>query len=223
VLEEQSVILCLHGVGPTAKVMEPGERRFWLGHPEFTNLLDFVADHRTEVSLTFDDGNASDFTRVLPELCRRDLTATFFVVAESVGKADMVTPDHLRMLADAGMDVGSHGLRHTDWRAVSSSMLMEELADARDTIQRLTGTPVTKAACPYGSYDRRVLRILREAHYEHIFTADGGPARRQAWVQDRYVVRAGEDIPSVVERLGALTGGLAGAGLRMRRIAKRIR
>ena len=71
-------------------------------------------------------------------------------------------------LAAAGMTIGCHGMRHRAWRGLDDRALREELVDAKAMLEGVVDRPVTQAACPFGSYDRRVLRRLRESGYHHV-------------------------------------------------------
>ena len=72
------------------------------------------------------------------------------------------------------MRIASHGLAHRPWRGLGATELAAELEGSRRLLEAAAGRPVTHAACPFGSYDRRVLHALREAGYERVFTSDGG-------------------------------------------------
>ncbi len=91
------------------------------------------------------------------------------------------------------MRIGSHGMRHRAWRGLDDAALGEELVAAKQELERVLGAPVTEAACPFGSYDRRVLAALRRAGYRHVFTSDRGAARRGEWLQARNTIHAGDD------------------------------
>ena len=54
------------------------------------------------------------------------------------------------------------------------------------------GAEVIEAACPFGSYDRRVLGELRRAGYRKVYTSDRGPAGRGDWLQPRNTVNCGD-------------------------------
>ena len=54
------------------------------------------------------------------------------------------------------MVIGCHGMRHRRWAGLDEPSLREELVDARAIIEEISGQPVVEAACPFGSYDRRV-------------------------------------------------------------------
>ncbi len=182
-----------------SRALDPEEEAVWLEAVDFCSMLDAVAGNPL-VRLTFDDGNASDVEFALGELTRRGLRATFFVVADRIGAPGFLSKADLLELVDAGMDVGSHGYRHRSWRETTDEELAEELVAARDVIADAIGGPVTEAACPFGAYDARVLRALRAAGYNRVFTSDGGSAQPTSWQQPRTTLSRGSDA-SVVARI----------------------
>jgi len=178
------VILNVHGVGPVNRTLEPGEDRLWVSTEQFEQVLETVAG-RSDVLLTFDDGNASDVDIALPLLMKAKVKAEFFVCAGLLGSPGRVDEDGVRELLAAGMQVGSHGWAHRDWRTVTESESEQEFVEAHRVLAKLTGAPVTTVAIPYGSYDRHVLRHLRPAGLRRVYTSDGGPARPHQWLQAR--------------------------------------
>jgi peptidoglycan/xylan/chitin deacetylase (PgdA/CDA1 family) len=203
-VRSRTINLTFHGIGRTERALEPGEELFWLDEHEFECALDSVAG-RSDVHLTFDDGNASDVAHALPQLHRRGLTATFFVVAGRLGTPGFLDETGVRALAEAGMGIGCHGMRHRPWRRLDRPALWEEVVEARRVLEQAANRPVTEAACPFGSYDRRVLSFLRTHGYRRAFTSDSGTVRSGAWIQARNSVRAGE-AGSVIERVLAGDG-----------------
>jgi len=188
----RSINLTFHGIGEPPRPLEPGECSVWLTHEQFLTVLDQAAC-RENVAITVDDGNASDLVHVLPALRERGLTATFFVVAERLGKPHFLDEDGVRALAAAGMEIGCHGLRHRRWRGLDVLALHEELIDAKIILEGVVGRPVTRAACPFGSYDRRVLRAARGCGYERVYTSDRGTAHPDEFLQARNSVGDGDD------------------------------
>jgi peptidoglycan/xylan/chitin deacetylase (PgdA/CDA1 family) len=183
-VRQRSINLTFHGIGAPERRLEPDEDRVWLTPGQFRSVLDSVTG-RPDVRITFDDGNASDVEHALPELERRGLKATFFVVAGRLGAPAFLDEDGVRTLAAAGMGIGCHGMRHRPWRRLDDGALREELVDAKLMLEAVVGRPVTEAACPFGSYDRRVLRELRGSGYRRVYTSDRGTARPDDWVQAR--------------------------------------
>jgi peptidoglycan/xylan/chitin deacetylase (PgdA/CDA1 family) len=202
VVLHQSINLTFHGVGRPARQLDSGEQEFWVSHRRFLSLLDRVAE-RDDVAISFDDGNASDLELALPALCERGLGATFFVVAGRLGRPHFLDEHDVRALAGAGMEIGCHGMRHRPWRGLDDRALHEELVEAKKVLERVTGRPVTRAACPFGSYDRRVLRRLRQTGYVHVYTSDRGTARARDFIQARNTVRADDD-PRLLDRISAI-------------------
>lgn len=177
----------LHGVGTPPRPLEPGEEAVWLPVPALQAILD-EAVHRRDLRITLDDGNRSDAQIVLEELGRRDLKATFFVVAGRLDRDDFLSTEDVEAILSAGHALGAHGMRHRPWRRLDEQALEEELRTARDLLEASSGRPITELACPFGSYDRRVLRRARELGYERVFTSDGGPADPHAWLQPRTTI-----------------------------------
>ena len=121
------------------------------------------------------------------------------------------------------MRIGCHGMRHRAWRGLAERDLHEELVEARQVLETIIERPVAEAACPFGSYDRRVLRALDRAGYRRVYTSDGGVARADAWLQARTTI----DRRHVTE-LGDPVGTadphrVTGALRRAKRVAKRWR
>jgi peptidoglycan/xylan/chitin deacetylase (PgdA/CDA1 family) len=191
--------LTFHGIGATDRPLERGEELVWLDQHQFESALDSVVG-RDDVQITFDDGNASDFEHALPQLRRRGLTATFFVVAGRLGAPGFLDEGGVRALAAAGMGIGCHGMRHRPWRRLDERALREEVVDARRLLEQVVGRPVIEAACPFGSYDRRVLRFLRRHGYRRAFTSDSGMSRPGDWIQARNTVHPG-NAAGVIERV----------------------
>jgi peptidoglycan/xylan/chitin deacetylase (PgdA/CDA1 family) len=174
-----------HGVGEPTVALGAGEAAVWLSVGRFHAALDALRG-RPDVRISFDDGNRSDVEIVLPALVERGMTARFFVLAGRLDDPRHLGVSDLAVLAAAGMEIGSHGLIHRDWRRCSDHELAAEIEDSRRILRDATGESIRHVAVPFGSYDRRVLAGIRRAGgYERVFTSDGGPAQTGAWLQPR--------------------------------------
>jgi peptidoglycan/xylan/chitin deacetylase (PgdA/CDA1 family) len=178
------VILTVHGIGPASRPLDPGEDRTWITVAQFEQVLDAVVG-RSDVRLTFDDGNASDVEIGLPRLLDRGLSAEFFVLAGRLGEPGRLDAADVRQLHQAGMRVGSHGWAHRDWRRINPSLHAQEFRDSRQVLAELTGRTVSRVSIPFGSYDRHVLRHLRRTGVTCAYTSDGGRAQPGSWLQPR--------------------------------------
>jgi peptidoglycan/xylan/chitin deacetylase (PgdA/CDA1 family) len=190
--------LGFHGIGAPGRELEPDEKQYWIDAALFGELLD-TAIELPEVRLTFDDGNASDVSVALPMLLERGLTAAFFVIAGRLGQSGSLAADDVRALAEAGMTIGTHGMRHRPWRSLDDNGYREELDEAKELLEEAADARVDQAACPYGAYDRRALRALKQREFRHVYTVDRRAARADAWLQPRYVIRRGDTAATVRE------------------------
>ena len=214
-------ILNFHGVGPPPRGLEPGEERVWLTVDEVKRVLDLIAG-QPNVAITVDDGNRSDVELLLPELRRRGLSATFFVVAGRIGNDHFLGWDDLSALTEAGMRIGSHGMHHRSWCGLPAVALHEEVVQAKLVLEAGLGRPIDEAALPFGDYGRRVLLAARHAGYRHVYTSDGGSADPRRWLQPRISLTAGltdEGLRAVIRPLPARQRAL----ILSKRLAKSLR
>ena len=128
------------------------------------------------VGLTFDDGYA-DFSRhAVPVLRRYGFGATVFVIAGRLGGDNAWDPEgprkrlmdagEVRDLAQAGIEIGSHGLRHVRLPAARQT-LAEEVGGSRRILQDVTGEPVGGFCYPYGDLDAGAVARVRETGYDY--------------------------------------------------------
>jgi GT2 family glycosyltransferase/peptidoglycan/xylan/chitin deacetylase (PgdA/CDA1 family) len=196
------VNLNVHGIGVPTRAHEPGEADVWITLDQFRMVLDTIAD-RSDVHLTFDDGNLSDIEIALPLLVARGMSAEFFVCPGLFAEPGRLSGDGIRELLKAGMRIGSHGWSHVDWRRADQAQILQELQTSRTVLREIVGDEVDHMSIPFGSYDRRVLRELRRFGVSRVYTSDGGSARAGAWLQARTSLRREMDrdwLARVVDR-----------------------
>jgi peptidoglycan/xylan/chitin deacetylase (PgdA/CDA1 family) len=137
------------------------------------------------VGLTFDDGYADFNEAAVPLLHRYGFTATVYVLPGRLGgenawdslgpRKPLLTEDGIRLAAEAGMEVGSHGLVHTDLTVADDEVLAAETGRSRALLQDIIGTEVTGFCYPYGTVDPRVIGAVRDAGYTYAVGIDPGP------------------------------------------------
>ncbi len=184
------LLLNFHGVGETRKNLDPGEFAYWLPAARFAEIIAAAAQQpRERIGITFDDSNESDITTCAPILERHGFRACFFVLLGRIGKPGSLGAQDIRALHRAGHEIGSHGIAHLDWTRLDPGQLREEVEDSRLALSEIIGAEVKKAGIPFGRYNRCVLRALRRAGYERVYTSDGGLARKGRWLQPRISLR----------------------------------
>ncbi|MFE6777643.1 polysaccharide deacetylase family protein [Streptomyces sp. NPDC057702] len=137
------------------------------------------------VGLTFDDGYADFVEHALPALREHGCTATVFALPGRVGQDNswdplgprkpLLTESGLRAVAEAGMEIGSHGLVHQRLPGADAATLRRETAHSRTALQRVTGHHVSGFCYPYGAVDERSVEAVRAAGYAYACAIDPGP------------------------------------------------
>ena len=218
-------IINFHGVGRPERELEPGEGPFWLGTEQFRHLLDRIAGHadRGNLAITFDDSNISDLTIALPELLKRGLSASFFVLTGRLGHPGSLAAADVAELHASGMAIGSHGVDHSDLTKLSATRLTTELAQSRAMLEEICGSEVNTFAIPFGRYNREVLHSIRRAGFSAAFTSDGGIAREQSFLKPRRSVRnqmSPQEIESALSgRLPVLKRLRRAAGMQLKQLS----
>lgn len=183
------ITINFHGLGPLPAHVDAGEAKVWCTDPGlYADLLDETRAeaeaHRLDYLITFDDGNLSDIEIGLKPLADRQMAAIIFPCAGRIGQKGYLDQAALRELVAAGMEIGSHGWSHTDWRRASPHIMKREVGEAKDRIEQAAGVRVMTAAIPFGSYSRRVLKDA--AAFQTVFTSDAAIADATAHVQPRF-------------------------------------
>ena len=195
-------ILTFHGLGTPPSRLDLEQQSVWLDAGHFESILDAI-EGRSDVLVTFDDGNLSDCEIALPALVARGRVASFFVCSGRIGSPGYLGREQIVALRDAGMTVGSHGDGHIPWRGLDEASLTRELTGSRAALEAILGESVALASCPFGFYDARVLRALNRSGYSRVYTSDGGPTDREQWLQSRNTVHVSDSVAYVLGKLQA--------------------
>lgn len=217
----RELILTFHGLGDPPAAIAESERMVWVPVAWFESLLDAMPARGVE--LAFDDGNASDTRHALPALLERKRSARFFPLVGRIDEEGYLNRQDIAQLASAGMKVGSHGIHHRDWRTLADDKLQNEVTSSRRALGEIVGTEVVEAACPFGSYDRRVLRALRAAGYRRVFNSDGGSASAHSWLAPRTSINRGRPLEYWLDLAVTGASGRPEPVLLGKRIVKRLR
>lgn len=150
------------------------------------SMRDLFASGGRGVGLTFDDGYVDFLDEAIPVLRRHGATATVYVLAGRLGgenswdaegpRKPLMTAEQVRASAEAGMEVGSHGLMHRRLPSLDAGELEEELVASRAGLSVVLGAPVDSLAYPYGELGEREITAAQAAGYDHAVAVDVGPA-----------------------------------------------
>lgn len=129
------------------------------------------------IGLTFDDGYADFIEYALPVLARYGFGATVFPIAGRLGgqndwdvlgpRKPLMSADQVRRTADAGVEIGSHGLRHMSLPGLDEAALAAEAGGSRAILMETIDREVTGFCYPYGHIDESSLTAVRKAGYSY--------------------------------------------------------
>jgi polysaccharide deacetylase family sporulation protein PdaB len=111
-----------------------------------------------KAAITFDCAwGADDIPDILETLKKEDVKATFFIVGQWAEKF----PDKVKMISEAGHDIGNHGYSHLRMSVLDRNKIQSEITDCNNVLQKLTGKNVDLFRPPYGDYDNKVVSSAR--------------------------------------------------------------
>ena len=118
-----------------------------------------------KIALTFDDGPSRQNTEeILGILKEYKIRATFFVIGENAEK----DPERIRMIYDAGHEIGNHTYSHAYITKIPKEALREEVKKTEKILKDITGERPIVFRPPGGFYNDETLDILEEMGYVSI-------------------------------------------------------
>lgn len=100
------------------------------------------------VALTFDDGPHPALTpRLLDELQRQNIKATFFVL----GKNASLYPDIIRRIKQSGCELGNHSWNHPVLSRLGNERVVNELQTTAEAVSKAGGGEMQIMRPPYGA------------------------------------------------------------------------
>lgn len=125
-----------------------------------------VASPHPQVVLTFDDGPDPDVTpQMLEVLARHGATATFFVLGTRVQR----WPELVLQLREAGHEVAVHGVDHGRVPGRPRADIAPALAQFREELATLTGTPIRWYRPPHGAQTLTTWQMVRRIGMTPVF------------------------------------------------------
>ena len=136
----------------------------------FKNLADYFSGDfimpPKPVIISFDDGLISQYENALPLLKQYNLTATFFIFTNPVGKSkNYMDWENIMELDSLGMEIGSHGHYHLFFDRISDQELEKEIFGSKKIIEENLGKKIYALAYPFGNYNEDIITLVKEAGF----------------------------------------------------------
>ncbi|MGE5281392.1 MAG: polysaccharide deacetylase family protein [Chloroflexota bacterium] len=167
----------------------------YVTRPDFHRQMDWLDEHGYEavtleavedawyrggtlpakpVVISFDDGYRPQFTYALPELRKHGWPGVLNLKAEG---SDLYT-SNVEAMIDAGWELASHTINHSDLTTLGAAALEEEVAGSRQILRREYHVPVKNFCYPAGQFDATVIAAVKAAGYTGATTEIPGYADR---------------------------------------------
>lgn len=161
-----------------------------LSYEKFVNILDsglefisvdeyiaFSKKSRNKCAITFDDGLSDVYSVAYPELKKRQIPFTVFVITDFLDQEGYLTTQELEILAaDPLVTVGAHGVTHNVLKGMDGAQQEIELQQSKRLAEQLIGREVKYFAFSHGLYDETTLNLLKESKaYSNAFGVVGVP------------------------------------------------
>lgn len=117
------------------------------------------------IMLTFDDGDANQWTYAVRELQKHHFTATFFIMTVTLDKPNYLSTDQVKALDRMGMTVGAHTWDHHPVTKYLGNDWQKQIAAPTKQLEEITGHPIKIFAYPYGLWNPEAIPHLKEAGF----------------------------------------------------------
>jgi len=136
--------------------------------------------------ITFDDGFRNVLEHALPVLKETGFTATNYFLANQLGgsndwdaangvpTAALMSQPEMLQWAQAGQEVGSHGLEHLHLNRLTQDEAQQQIAQSRQQLSQLVGQEVTAFCYPYGDFNPEHVQMAQAAGYVSATTTERG-------------------------------------------------
>ena len=110
------------------------------------------------VALSFDDGPSVNTASIIETLNEYGVHATFFMVGDNV----KMYPERVKMVYDAGCEVGNHTVNHKDLKKLSKEEIKKEIEDNQANINAALGVTISSPVRPpYGNVNDNVREVCK--------------------------------------------------------------
>jgi peptidoglycan/xylan/chitin deacetylase (PgdA/CDA1 family) len=139
------------------------------------------------IVLTFDDGHISNYDKAFPVLKHFGFTATFYVVADRIGKPWHMNCAQLKEMVANGMEIGSHGLTHDYLPLIPFSDVRVELIKSKYILENCLKKKINSFAYPGGHYTKSIVNAVRKSGYQNAASCLLGTNKKE--IKEEYLLK----------------------------------
>lgn len=181
------VVLTYHSVTSAERPLFARQMDILVRHakPVRADIESLPLERGHYAAVTFDDGMQNVVDNALPELEKRGIPTTLFIISDALGKVPdweyfgpkdtgeerVMTEEQLRKLPSEMVEIASHTMTHPVLPNIDCETLAHEVEDSRSKLEKMLGRRVNLLSFPYGAFNEAVVTACRKAGYSRVFSA----------------------------------------------------
>lgn len=155
-----------------------------LADPDKKELSKIVFEKKKPIVITFDDGYEDAYTNAYSVLQKYQMTATFYIIRDYVGRPEYMNQSQIDQLEKDGYEIGSHTLSHPDLTKLTPTEAQKQISDSKENALTF--------CYPAGKYDATTVKLVQEAGYLAAVTTHSGIADQNSNILELPRVRIEE-------------------------------
>lgn len=141
------------------------------------------------IILTFDDAYINNIDYALPILKEFNFTAVLYALGNHTIQTNywdsqhgepehqLMSADQLKLMHDAGIEIGAHSLNHLNLTKLSEAEAFKEILESKVNLEKLLNCDVISFAYPYGYYNDQIKTLTTQAGFRCAVATDTGGLR----------------------------------------------
>jgi len=130
------------------------------------------------VSITFDDGWESVYTKGLPVLQQDGIQTTQYIISGTMAdNYNYMSVAQIKSMENAGNEIAAHTVTHPDLTTLDDKQLTYQLAYSKQVLTQDFG-PIYDFTSPYGAYNAHTLGMISK-YYRSQKNSEGDPAANE--------------------------------------------
>lgn len=119
------------------------------------------------ISITFDDGWESVYSKGAPILDKHQIRTTQYILSGSFDFFNYLSRPQVLSLHNAGHDIQSHTVSHSDLTSLTPTELKYELEQSKNEIAKLVGKDIKDFASPLNRQNAEVVEEVKKYYRSH--------------------------------------------------------
>ena len=174
--KQQNTILLFHSVSE-----ENNSDIYDINIKKFQNIIEFLNNNyefgkfndllklNNKIIITFDDGYLNNLKLAIPVLQKFEVPSHIFVTTDFIEsrKKEYLNQNDLKELSKIqNVSIGSHGKSHTKLENLDDNKIESELIESKKFIEDIISKEVNSVSYPHGSFNERVIKIIKNSEYK---------------------------------------------------------